>query len=100
MAINKLYAQMEFSDGREVTTRVLLADKLKYEQTAKIHKWDPEPNTLTGQIFLAWAAAHRAGLTESTFDAFKAGEVVDVFLTNDAPDAEEAETPTSESSND
>ena len=99
MAINKLFAQMEFADGREETTRVLLADKLKYEQTAKIHKWDPEPNTLTGQIFLAWAAAHRAGITDSTFDAFKAGEVVDVFLTNDEPETGEAETPTSESTN-
>lgn len=99
MAINKLYAQMEFADGREETTRVLLADKLKYEQTARIHKWDPEPNTLTGQIFLAWAAAKRAGLTDSGFDEFKAGEVVDVFLTNDEPETEEAETPTSESIN-
>lgn len=99
MAINKLYAQMEFADGREETTRVLLADKLKYEQTARIHKWDPEPNTLTGQIFLAWAAAKRAGLTDSGFDEFKAGEVVDVFLTNDEPETEAAETPTSESIN-
>lgn len=99
MAITKLYAQIEFADGREETTRVLLADKLKYEQTARIHKWEPEPNTLTGQIFLAWAAAHRAGLTESKFDEFKAGEVVDVFLTNESPDDEETETPTSESIN-
>lgn len=100
MAITKLYAQIEFSDGREENVRVLLADKLRYEQTAKTHKWDPEPNTLTGQLFLAWAAAQRSGLTESTFETFKAGEVLDVFLTNETPEGNEAETPISESTND
>lgn len=97
MAITKLYAQMELADGREETVRVLLADKLKYEQTAKIHKWEPNPDTLTGQLFLAWAAATRAGITEATFDQFKGGEVLDVFLSNENPDADADEAPTSES---
>lgn len=100
MAMNKLYAQIEFSDGREETLRVLLADKLKYEDTARRLKWEPNPDTLTGQLFLAWAAAKRAGSTSAGFEDFKNGEVVDIFLTNDAPDGAEAEAPTSESIND
>lgn len=99
MAITKLYADIEFQDGREENVRVLLADKLKYENTAKIHKWEPNPDTLTGQLFLAWAAATRTGLTDATFDQFKAVEAVDVFLSNDAPEGAEAEAPTSESTN-
>lgn len=98
MAITKLYAQIEFADGREEDVRVLLADKLKYEHTARIHKWEADANTLTGQLFLAWAAAKRSGLTDSEFELFKS-EVVDFFMTNDDPEGNEVETPTSESIN-
>lgn len=97
MAMTKLYAEIEFATGNTTTVRVLLADKLLYETTARKHDWTFDPNSLTGQVFLAWAAAKRTGKTTATFEEFRDSQAVDVFLTNDAPAGETDEDPTSES---
>lgn len=96
-AITKLYANIEFADNRTVVVRVLLADKLKYETTARKHDWNAEPQTISEHVFLAWAAAKRKGLTEAGYDDFKESEVIDVLLSNDAPDGETEADPTPES---
>lgn len=96
-AITKLYANIEFADERTAAVRILLADKLKYETTARKHDWNAEPQTISEHVFLAWAAAKRKGLTEASYDDFKNSEVIDVLLTNEAPEDDTEADPTPES---
>lgn len=98
MALKAMYADIELANGTTHTVRVLLADKLAFERTARVHGWTEEKDPVTSNLFLGWAAAKRSGITKASFDDFKNDECVDFLLHNETP-AGETDDPTSESGN-
>lgn len=92
--MQKLYAQIELSDGTEHTLRVLLADKILASKTAAIHKWDIQgKNEIDYSAVMAYSAAKRAGLTESTFNDFLDNDLIDLFMSNEEPEGIEETNP-------
>lgn len=80
MSIKTVYANVEFDDGRTVEdVRVIFADRLSFERTAKARGWDAEAQPQTTAGFLAWAALKRRGDYPGSYDDFLAA-VVDVQL--------------------
>lgn len=89
MAIKPAYANVELDDGRLFeSVRVIYADRLAFERTAKARRWDPETQPFTTAGFLAWAALRRSGLYAGTYDQFLAA-VVDVQLDDKTSDPDE-----------
>lgn len=90
MATKPTYASVELNgqDGpiQHENVRVIFADRLAFEKTAKARHWNPETMPFTTAGFLAWAALQRRGEFTGTFDEFL-GQVVDVEL-DDAKAAE------------
>lgn len=87
MAITKTFIEIELADGSEHTLRALLVDKRLASRTAHVHKWDIDgKDSLEFSACLAYSAAKREGLTESTYEEFRDNELVDIFVTNDEPD--------------
>lgn len=74
MAMQKILVDVEMLDGTEHTdVRVILADMLRYSDTAQRHKWpNMQTDMLRAGAFMAFAAMQRTGLfpVESGFDAF------------------------------
>lgn len=91
MSITPTYAHVELSDGTQHVTRILLADRLKLEKTAKVRQWDMEADGITVNAFTTWAALVRAGLYKNSYETFVAGDCVDLFVTNEKPADELAE---------
>lgn len=91
MSITPTYVHVEMSDGTQHTARILLADRMALERTAKIRKWDMEADAITVNTFSAWAAMKRMGLYTDTYEAFSGGDCIDLFVTNDKPTDEPAD---------
>lgn len=69
--MNKLAGYYEDQDGTEHGPyRITLADKLQYEKTAKVRKWDAESDAITSDAFLVWHASKRAGAHDLSFEDF------------------------------
>lgn len=65
------FASFELLDGTKGDDiRVTLKDKLQYERTAKVKKWNPEKDFFSFGAFLAWHASKRDGLHDLTFEDF------------------------------
>lgn len=65
------FAEFELADGTKGEgIRIILKDKLQYERTARVKKWDPEKDFFSFGAFLAWHASKREWLHELTFEDF------------------------------
>lgn len=91
--MNRNRSTAELLDGTVLgPVRVLFADKLRYEKTAKAQGWDVQEFRLQG--FLTWAALTRAGLTALDYDGFLS-QVADIdFEAGYADPADAVEDPT------
>lgn len=83
MAIKPTLAAVELAtpDGTVVhdQVRVIYADRLQYEKSAKARNWNVQASPMFGAGFLAWAALTRLGLYSGTWEEFL-DQVVDVTL--------------------
>lgn len=91
MSITPTYVHVEMSDGTQHTGRILLADRLQLERTAKVRKWDMEADGITVNLFSAWCVMKRTGLYTDTYEKFAGGDCIDLFVTNEKPAEEPAE---------
>lgn len=96
--IKPTYASVEYLDagGAPVVVedvRVLFADRLAYERTAKARRWDVETLPMTGAGYLAWAALKRTGQYTGSYDDFLA-QVVDVQLDDAKAEDDTSQDPT------
>lgn len=97
--IKPTYASVELTKGGESEptfyddVRVIFADRLAYEKTAKARGWKIDQQPMTGSGFLAWAALHRTGQYAGSYDDFLA-EVVDVQLDDEKAGELEVAGPT------
>lgn len=74
--MQKTFASVELEDGTEFTdVRVTLQDKLQFERTAKVKKWDAQENFFTFAAFVAWHATKRAGLHSLPWEEFEKSAV-------------------------
>lgn len=74
--MQKTFAQVELSDGQEFNdVRVTMQDKLQFERTARLKKWDAQENYFTFAAFVAWHATKRENLHSLTWDEFEASAV-------------------------
>lgn len=94
MSINPTYANVEMSDGTQHAVRILLADQVRMEGTAKRNKWDLEADQITVNTFVTWAAMKRAGLYTDTYEAFVGGDCLDLYISKGHPEADDAMNPT------
>lgn len=77
MSLKANYANAEFtgSDGEPITVqdvRIIFADRLRFEKTAKARGWDPEKQPMTSAGFITWAALNRTGQFPGSYDDFLA----------------------------
>lgn len=72
--MQKITADVEMIDGTvHEDVRIIMADLIRYEDVAKMHKWGSlQAAPVRGQCFAAYAAMTRQGLYDSTkgFDEF------------------------------
>ena len=62
MALNKSFAQFELADGTvSDEIRIIFADKVQLERTARAERWDMEKDFTKVNSLLTWAAAKRSG---------------------------------------
>ena len=70
--MQKTFASFELQDGTAAEdVRVTLADKLQFERTARVKKWDAQENFFTFAAFVAWHATKREGLHTLTWEQFE-----------------------------
>ena len=87
--IRRTLISVEMQDGtRYLDRRVLFADKIRLEKTARNNKWDITRDEFTVQAFLAWAALNREGEISDTYEAFLE-RVADISFTADANETSE-----------
>lgn len=78
--IIKQTVTVELQEGVELgPIRIIHADKIALEKTARARNWDVEKNFATTNAFLGWAAAKRTGDYIGTFEDFLA-VLVDVAV--------------------
>lgn len=69
--IIKQTVTVELTDGRVYgPERIIHADKIALEKTARNRGWDVEKNFATTNAFLGWAVAKRVGAYDAGFDEF------------------------------
>lgn len=75
---------VEMQDGSVLgPERVIFADKMRLERSAKANKWDIGRDEFRTQSFLAWAALNRTKATELGYDLFLE-QLIDVVFEADA----------------
>lgn len=80
------FAEFELEDGTKGEgIRVILKDKLQYERTARVKKWNPEKDFFSFGAFLAWHASKREGLHDLTFEDF-VDQAIEATLTGEDAD--------------
>lgn len=80
------FAEFELEDGTKGEgIRIILKDKLQYERTARVKKWDPEKDFFSFGAFLAWHASKREGLHELTFEDFT-DKAIEATVTGETAD--------------
>lgn len=85
---------VELADGKILgPERVIFADKMRLERSAKANKWDIGRDEFRTQSFLAWAALNRAKDTDLGYEAFLEA-LTDVVFEANAQDDEDGEDPT------
>lgn len=89
MAITPTYANVEMADGTQHSVRILLADQVRMEGTAKRNKWDMEADQITVNTFVTFAAMKRSGLYTDTYDKFVGGDCVDLYISKGTPETDE-----------
>lgn len=71
MAIIKQFVTVELADGSVIgPVRIIHADKILLEKTARNRGWDVEKQFATTNAFMGWAAAKRAGEYPGSFEEF------------------------------
>lgn len=87
--IRRTLISVEIQDGtRYLDRRVLFADKIRLEKTARNNKWDITRDEFTVQAFLAWAVLNREGEISDTYETFLE-KVADISFTADANETAE-----------
>ena len=85
MKLTPQYAIAELQDGTVTEPmRIMQADKLALERTAKAQGWDLAEDGITTNVFLAWRGATRAGYTQAQFEDFS-NQLVDLSIVNGEP---------------
>lgn len=80
------FAEFELEDGTKGEgIRIILKDKLQYERTARVKKWNPEKDFFSFGAFLAWHASKREGLHALTFEDF-VDQAIEATLTGEDAD--------------
>jgi hypothetical protein len=84
MSLKANYANVEYTgtDGEAVTVqdvRIIFADRLRFEKTAKARGWDPEKQPMTSAGFISWAALNRSGQFPGSYEDFL-NVVIDVEI--------------------
>lgn len=87
MAIKGTFAEVELAGGETHYARIIWADQLRLEATAKARRWDIENDKMTTAAFLAWSALERTGVTSVSFETFRDDELVDLYLHEGRPEA-------------
>lgn len=78
--IIKQHVTAELVDGKELgPIRIIHADKLNLERTARNRGWDVEKNFATTNAFLGWSAAKRAGEFTGSYEEWLE-QLVDVAV--------------------
>lgn len=85
MALIKQHAQYELQDGTvSEQIRIIFADKVNLDRTARAQGWDIEKDFTRVNAFLAWAAATRVGVLSLGYDEF-VEQLVDVVIERGDP---------------
>lgn len=80
MALIKQHAQFELQDGTvSEPIRIIFADKVQLERTARAERWDLEQDFTKVNSLLTWSAARRTGITELDYETFCA-QLVDCIV--------------------
>lgn len=83
MSLQIAYVTVEMSDGTVFDRqRVTLQDRLRLERSARVNKWElaGASSAPTTNAFLGWSVLERTGQIQTTFEAFIAGEAIDVYV--------------------
>lgn len=89
--MNKTFASIELQDGTAVSdVRVTLQDKLQFERTARVKKWDAQENFFTFAAFVAWHATKREGHHDLSWEDFEKN-ALDATVRTEGEDGGEAE---------
>jgi hypothetical protein len=85
--MRKLFVAYELADGTEGTARVLIADKLRFENTARANSWPVEDGPRSVAVMTYSALTRTHAIPEgTTFDAFTEGILIDAQLLDHAED--------------
>ena len=87
MSIKPAYANIELDTATIVDVRIVYADRIRHETTARKRGWRAEDAPTRAAGFLAWAAATRLGLVDLTYEEF-VEQLVDVQLDDKRADSE------------
>lgn len=69
--MKKLNVHIEMADGQTFDVQSKTSDYIKYEKTARIHKWGPmAENMALWEAFIGWSAANRLGLLNMPWEQF------------------------------
>ena len=97
MAMQKIHVDVEMMDGTEhENIRVILADMIRYSDTARRHKWGGmEDDPVRAGAFMAYAAMTRTGSypADKGFDKFTADVAMVMADFGDAVDPTQTPTP-------
>lgn len=86
----RTYITCELSNGQFFNERVLVADQLQYEKTARANGWTPQKDQTLTNLFMGWHSLKRTGQYEGTFDDFQA-DCIDLAADNKDVDTETGE---------
>lgn len=87
--MKRKFATAELADGRVIRVRIIVADTVRYEETATRHKWPAMtvknevgtvPHLDHEDRFVTWAALKRTGEYDGTWEAFKDGDLIDLEI--------------------
>lgn len=71
--MKRMHITAEMADGRILKADSTSADYMRYEQTAKRHKWGSmQDNPAIWEIFVGWCALVRTGQYGGTWEQFTA----------------------------
>lgn len=80
MGFQKTYTNIEFSSGHTAEDiRITMPDQLAYERACRANNWRTEDQVIAN-VFLSWHAAKREGHTDASFEEFKDGQCVDLYI--------------------
>lgn len=67
----RTYITVELSNGEFHKERILAADQLQYEKTARANGWTPQKDQTITNLFMGWHSLKRTGKYDGTFDTFQ-----------------------------